>query len=127
MNDGPFRDYSDEKNKKFMKELESSYVPQELVAQGFKDIAVALDDKRKEEYVEPIPEKKFEAFVGGGVSMGGSSNSSQGLAINKDVKIIVDENSEKAKVSIRLHNGEMITQEFNMSHRLSDVYNFVEK
>ena len=108
-----------------MKDLEAGYVPQELVDQGYKDIAVAMDDKRKEDYKEPIPEKKFEAFVGGGSSLG--QQKSEGLSVNKDVKFEVDETKEIAKVSIRLHNGEMITQTFNMTHRVQDVYNFVKK
>lgn len=108
-----------------MKDLEAGYVPQELTKLGYKDIAVAMDDQRKEDYVEPIPEKKFEAFGGSGSSMG--EQKSQGLAINKDVKFDIDETKEVAKVSIRLHNGDMITQSFNMTHTVGDVYNYVKK
>jgi len=108
-----------------MKDLESGFVPQELVKQGYKDIAVAMEDHRKDDYVEPIPEKKFEAFVGSGSSMG--QQKSEGLTINKDVKFEVDETKELAKISFRLHNGEMITQSFNMTHTVGDVYKFVEK
>ncbi len=125
MNDGEFRDFSNEENKKFMKDLESGFVPKELTDKGYKDIGVAMDDRRKEDYVAPIPEKKFEAFGGSGASMG--QQKSEALGINKNVTFQVDESKEIANVSVRLHNGEMVTQKFNMTHSVGDVYKFVEK
>lgn len=123
IDDGLFRDVSIPENKKFMDEVEKGYIPQELVNQGKKELAIALEDKRKEEYKEPIPEKKFQAFVGGGHSMGGSS--SEGLEINKDVQFHVDENAPSTKINIRLHNGETVTQQFNLYHSVGDIFSYV--
>jgi len=124
LNEGKFRDFSDEKNKKFMKQLEDGYVPQELVKQGYKNIAVALDDKKHEDYKEPIVEKKFEAFEGTGSSLG--SQKSQALKINLNAKIKIDESKETANISFRLHNGDIVTQQFNLTQKISDVYKYIE-
>ena len=125
VDDGLLRDSSIPKNKKFMDEVEKGYIPQELVDQGKKELAIALEDKRKEEYKEPIPEKKFQAFVGGGTSMGGSVVTSEGLGINKDVQFHIDPNSPTTKINIRLHTGDSITQEFNLYHSVGDIFAFV--
>lgn len=124
-NDGPFRPFSDEKNKKFITDIEKGYVPQELVNEGYKDIAVAMDDHRKEDYTEPIPEKKFEAFIGSGSTMG--TQKSEGLGVNKEYKFQVDETKETINISVRLHTGEMVSQSFNTTHTVGDVYKYVEK
>jgi UBX domain-containing protein 1 len=123
IDDGLFRDVSIPENKKFMDEVEKGYIPQELVAQGKKELAIALEDKRKEEYKEPVPEKKFQAFVGGGTSMGNIQ--SEGLGINKDVKFHIDPNAPTTKINIRLHTGESITQEFNLFHSVGDIFAYV--
>jgi UBX domain-containing protein 1 len=123
VDDGPFRDISVPENKKFMDEVEKGYIPQELVDQGKTELAIALEDKKKEEYKEPVPEKKFQAFVGGGTSMGGVR--SEGLGINKDVEFFVDKNQPIAKINIRLHTGDTVTQEFNLYHSVGDIFHYV--
>ncbi len=123
IDDGLFRDSSIPENKKFMDEVEKGYIPQELVNQGKKELAIALEDKRGEEYKEPIPEKKFEAFVGGGKSLG--SVQSEGLGINKDAKFEVDKSSPTTIINFRLHTGDSVTQEFNLFHSVNDIMHFV--
>jgi UBX domain-containing protein 1 len=124
IDDGLFRDISIPENKQFMDEVEKGFIPQELVNQGKKKLAIVLEDKRKEEYKEPIPEKKFQAFVGGGHSLGG--HTSEGLGINTDVQFHVDENSSSTKINIRLHNGETVTQQFNLYHSVGDIFAYVD-
>lgn len=46
IDDGTFRNKADPDNKKFMEEVEKGFIPQELVSQGFKDLAIALEDKK---------------------------------------------------------------------------------
>ena len=123
IDDGLFRDSKVPENKKFLDEVEKGFIPQELVDQGKKELAIALEDKRKEDYVEPIPEKKFQAFVGGGTSFGNVQ--SEGLGINKDVQFHVDKSSPSTTINIRLHNGETINQEFNLFHSVGDIFHFV--
>ncbi len=70
-----------------------------------------------------MPEKKFQAFIGGGVTMG--EIKSESLGIFKDVNFSVDRNKPMTKINIRLNNGESITQEFNLSHTVQDIFSFV--
>lgn len=51
---------------------------------------------------------------------------SQGLGINKDVKFNVNPDLPTTKINVRLHNGDTITQEFNLSHTVGDIYGFVQ-
>ncbi len=74
-------------------------------------------------YTEPIPEKKFQAFVGGGISLG--SVKSEGLGVNKDVAFYVDKSQPTTNINFRLYNGETLTQEFNLSHTVGDIFAFV--
>jgi UBX domain-containing protein 1 len=46
IDDGPFRDITEEKNKKFMDEVQKGFIPKELVDQGFKTLGIALEDKK---------------------------------------------------------------------------------
>jgi len=79
----------------------------------------------QEDYVPPKEEKKFNAFAGQGVSL--DSSNSIGLEINKNVTFQVDANLPKTIISFRLHNGESVQQEFNLTHTVHDVKKFVAK
>jgi UBX domain-containing protein 1 len=125
IDDGPFRDKSLPENKKFMEEVEKGYIPDELVQKGYKELGIALEDKKTEDYKEPVVEKKFQAFTGSGQSMGGSQ--SVGLEVNKDIKNTVNNNLPTTRINIRLHTGEMITEEFNTSSTVNDIIAFVQK
>ncbi len=81
--------------------------------------------KSEEEYKPPKEEKKFNAFVGQGTSL--SSTTSVGLEVNKNVAFQVDKNQPTTTISFRLHNGESVQQEFNLTHTVKDVKNFVTK
>lgn len=74
-------------------------------------------------YTEPIPEKKFQAFIGGGTSLG--SVNSEGLGVNKDVVFHVDKTKPFTNINFRLYNGESLTQEFNLTHTIGDIFAFV--
>ncbi len=78
---------------------------------------------RTEVYTEPVPEKKFQAFVGGGTSLG--TVKSEGLGVNKNVTFHVDKNQPTTNINFRLYNGENLTQEFNLTHTISDIFAFV--
>lgn len=123
IDDGEFRDISVPENKKFMDEVEKGFIPQELVAQGKKELAIALEDKRKENYEAPVPEKKFQAFVGGGTSFGGVK--SEGLGVFKDIEFAVNSNTPSTNINIRLFNGDTITQAFNLTHTVGDIFAFL--
>lgn len=57
--------------------------------------------------------------------MNDNESNSVGLSINKDAKFEVDKSKPTTKINIRLHNGDTITQEFNLTHTLIDIRIFV--
>ena len=126
IDDGPFRDIKTEENKKFMSEVEKGYIPQELVNKGMKDLGIALENHKDEEYSEPIPEKKFVAFTGTGQSLSGININN--FKVNENVSNnFFDKNKPSVKINIRLFNGEVVTEEFNLDSNFSLVLDFVRK
>ncbi len=125
MDNGEFRNKSDPANKKFMEEIEKGYIPNELVKKGITDLGIEMDDHRDEDYEPPKEEKKFQAFTGLGKSI--SSVNTEGLHVNKNASSNVDRSKPTCKVNIRLFNGEVVSEDFNLSQTLQDVINFVKK
>ena len=44
-----------------------------------------------------------------------------------DILKQVDKSAEVTKINIRLHNGEIVSQEFNITHTVNDIYLFVQR
>ena len=55
VDEGEFRDYSDEGNKKFMEDMKAGYVPEEIRKKYNRQVGVALEDRRKEDFKKPPP------------------------------------------------------------------------
>ena len=125
LDDGEFRDIKEPNNKKFMDEVEKGYIPNELVKKGYTDLGIELDDNRDKNYEPPKEEKKFQAFTGYGKSV--SSVNTQGLHVNKNATSNVDRTRPTCKVNIRLFNGEVVSEDFNLTQPFQDVTNFVRK
>ena len=125
INDGEFRDIKDPDNKKFMNEVEKGYIPNELVKKGYNDLGIEMEDNRDKDYEPPKEEKKFQAFTGMGKSI--SSVNTEGLHVDKNATSNVDRNKPTCKVNIRLFNGEVASEDFNLTQTLQDVINFVKK
>ena len=125
MDNGEFRNKNEPANKKFMEEIEKGYIPNELVKKGITDLGIEMDDHRDENYEPPKEEKKFQAFTGLGKSI--SSVNTQGLHIDKNASSNVDKTKPTCKVNIRLFNGEVVSEDFNLNQTLQDVINFVKK
>jgi UBX domain-containing protein 1 len=125
LNDGEFRDIKDPINKKFMDEVGKGYIPNELVKKGYNDLGVEMEDNRDRNYEPPKEEKKFQAFTGLGKSI--SSVNTQGLYVDKNATSNVDRSRPTCKVNIRLFNGEVVSEDFNLNQTLQDVINFVKK
>ena len=127
IDDGKFRPLTTPENQKFMDEVNKGYIPNELVRKGYKELGIALNDHKTEDYVEPVPEKKFEAFQGKGQSLGGISVSTQDIKVNTNVKSNLDTSKPSCKITVRLANGQIINGEFNVSQTLRDVFIFVSR
>ena len=125
LDNGEFRNKSEPANKKFMEEIEKGYIPNELVKKGITDLGIEMDDHRDENYEPPKEEKKFQAFTGLGKSI--SSVNTEGLHVNKNATSNVDRSKPTCKVNIRLFNGEVVSEDFNLNQALQDVINFVKK
>jgi UBX domain-containing protein 1 len=125
LNDGEFRDIKDPINKKFMDEVGKGYIPNELVKKGYNDLGVEMEDNRDRNYEPPKEEKKFQAFTGQGKSL--SSVNTQGLYVDKNATSNVDRSRPTCKVNIRLFNGEVVSEDFNLNQTLQDVINLVKK
>ena len=125
LNDGEFRNIKDPINKKFMDDVEKGYIPNELVKKGYTDLGIEMDDNRDKDYEPPKEEKKFQAFTGLGKSI--SSVNTQGLHVDKNASSNVDRTKPTCKVNIRLFNGEVVSEDFNLNQTLQDVINFVRK
>ena len=125
LDNGEFRNKSEPANKKFMEEIEKGYIPNELVKKGITDLGIEMDDHRDENYEPPKEEKKFQAFTGLGKSI--SSVNTEGLHVNKNATSNVDRSKPTCKVNIRLFNGEVVSEDFNLNQTLQDVINFVKK
>lgn len=123
LDDGEFRDKSKPENKKFMDEVKKGYIPQELIKKGLTDLGMEIDDRQNENYEPPKEEKKFQAFTGAGKSI--SHVDTQGLKIDQNVKSTVDRSKPTCKVNIRLFNGQVVSEDFNLTQTLKDVIDFV--
>ena len=79
-----------------------------------------------EEFILPEEDEKgFHAFKGTGTSI--SSVNTKGLRVDKKVISKVDKSKPTCKVNIRLYNGEVINEEFNLNQTLLEVIEFVRK
>ena len=125
IDDGEFRKKDDPANKKFMEEVEKGYIQNELIKKGYTDLGIEMDDQREKNYEPPKEEKKFQAFTGAGKSLG--SVNTQGLHVDKNASANVDRSKPTCKVNIRLFNGEVVSEDFNLTQTLQDVINFVKK
>ena len=122
---GEFRNKNDPANKKFMHDIEKGYIPNELVKEGMTDLGIEVEDHKDEDYEPPKEEKKFQAFTGLGKSI--SSVNTEGLHIDKNVSSNVDKSKPTCKVNIRLYNGEVVSEDFNLNQTLKDIFNFVKR
>ena len=125
LDNGEFRNKNQPENKKFMQEIEKGYIPNELVKKGYTDLGIEMDDHRNENYEPPKEEKKFHAFTGLGKSV--SAVHTEGLHVDKNASSNVDRTKPTCKVNVRLFNGEVASEDFNLTQTLQDVINFVKK
>ena len=86
---------------------------------------VEIDDD--EEYKleeEEKEEKEFKAFSGNGIEI--SDIKIKGLKIDKNYKSQIDRQKPFCKINIRLFNGEIANEDFNINQTLQDIINYVK-
>eukprot|EP00420_Gonyaulax_spinifera_P029364 CAMPEP_0197875822 /NCGR_PEP_ID=MMETSP1439-20131203/4977_1 /TAXON_ID=66791 /ORGANISM="Gonyaulax spinifera, Strain CCMP409" /LENGTH=240 /DNA_ID=CAMNT_0043495059 /DNA_START=82 /DNA_END=804 /DNA_ORIENTATION=- len=127
VNDGPFRPITDPLNKKFMDDMAAGRCPPELQAGKKEDVHVALQDKRGEDYKEP-PAPAYTKFSGEGNTLNAGASSASAAPVSTSAgSIEVDPSKPKTRIQIRFHNGEKKAQEFNETHTVGDLRQFVQQ
>nr|XP_039274578.1 NSFL1 cofactor p47-like [Styela clava] len=131
--DGPLRDYHDPETKEFLGAIGKGEIPQELLrmAQGG-EVNLDMEDHKNEDYK---PEKqKMKAFTGEGHTLGGitpnvvssvTPPSKPAETTSVDPEVIINESSPVTTIRVQLGDGSRVTQKFNHSHQVADVYSFV--
>jgi len=127
IDDGPLRPYKDTENQKFMADLKSGHIPEELRAKHKEGLDVGLEDKRTEEYKEPPPPKYVE-YSGQGTSLGGQAPLSSVPETEHNMKAEppkVDKSKPITRIQVRLHNGKVQEIEVNMDTKVSAIFDYV--
>lgn len=122
LDNGELRNKNDPQNKKLMQEIKKRNIPNELVKNGYIDLGIEMDDHRNENYKPP---KEFHTFTGLGKSI--SAVHTEGLHGDKNASSNDDKTKPTCKVNVRLFNGEVASEDFNLSQTLQDIINFVKK
>ncbi|XP_062858311.1 UBX domain-containing protein 2A isoform X2 [Trichomycterus rosablanca] len=134
VNDEDFRSYSLEENQEFLEAIKRGELPLELEGRAEdEELEVTVEDMKDEMYV---PRKKaFHPFSGRGYRLGSVAPRvmTRSRSIHEDCSapplpsLELDEALPTTSLQIWLADGRRLVQRFNLSHRISDVYGFVEK
>ncbi|CDU19422.1 hypothetical protein, variant 1 [Plasmodium yoelii 17X] len=133
IDEGEFRDFEVEENKKFMENIEAGILPKELQGKDKSIMNVAIKDKSSQIYTKNKSQEEKTLYKGQGVKLGSSNSNLNEEEINKiiasnptDIKEIkIDDNNPITTIQIRLYNGKKIIQKFNYNHTVEDLFQFV--
>ena len=91
----------------------------------YQDNESEKEDEKDEDYEPEDDEKTFKAFTGKGKIV--SIVNTKGLKIDKDYKNKINKEMPYCKINIRLFNGEIANEDFNLTQTLQDIINYVRK
>lgn len=133
VDDGPLRDYGDDKNKEFLDSIHRGQVPLELLRQARGgEVDLQMEDHRGEDFVPP--KVKPKAFTGAGHMLGSpaptvvdapsaaDSEKNESAAKNS---VSINESLPTTNIQIRLGDGSRLVAKFNHSHQVSDIRNYI--
>nr|XP_028578185.1 UBX domain-containing protein 2A isoform X1 [Podarcis muralis] len=131
VNDGELRSYTDVANKRFLDSIKKGELPLELQKICDKEeVDIKVDDKKNEVYALRKP--PFHPFSGQGYRLGSatpriiSKVKSDVEEIEKKKPTVVLNHSEPiTSIQIWLADGTRIVQNFNISHRIWHVRDFI--
>ena len=89
-----------------------------------KDNKKEVEIDSDEEYKPEEEEKEFKPFSGIGKKL--SDIKIKGLKIDKNYKSQIDRQKPFCKIMIRLFNGEIANEDFNITQTLQDIINYVK-
>lgn len=134
IDDGPLMDYESHKN--VLENLEKGYAPTELfnIKRG-EELSVEVSHRMSENYIPPP--KKLKPFEGVGQKLGSfvpgvdvnsyaQQQSSKKKEPETNSKVEVDKSQPVTTLQIRLSNGSREMVDFNYTHTVGDVMNYIK-
>ncbi|XP_055837319.1 NSFL1 cofactor p47 [Episyrphus balteatus] len=138
INDGELRLYDDPENKEFLETVMRGEIPSELIEMGSM-VSVDVEDHRQEDFKRKV--KKVQTFKGSGQTLGspapnvvetnavdapedGSSNEDNESKAKEQLNVKTGE--PVTQLQIRLADGSRITSQFNLTHTVGDIRQFIE-
>lgn len=125
---GPLRDPKLPENRKFLESVRAGHVPEELHEIG-EDVDVALVDEHDKPY-PPQPKRPAPTFTGEGMVLGASAPAPASVleaaaAPLPAGEVTCDPSQPATRIQFRLADGTRLVGNFNLSHTLAQVYQFV--
>ncbi|KAM6915616.1 UBX domain-containing protein 2A isoform 1-T1 [Xenentodon cancila] len=134
VNDGDFRSYSIPKNQDFLDAIKRGELPAEWESRAEEDeLEIIVEDLTEENYV---PKKKvFHPFSGQGYRLGSVAPRvvARSPSVHEDgdsppiPMVTLDHALPVTSLQIWLADGRRLVQRFNLSHRITDVQDFVAR
>lgn len=137
VDDGHLYRYDDPANKDYLEAINNGRAPLSLLNVEYGQAVDVSVEKRTDDAYSPPP-KVYKPFEGSGHRLGSeapptenvSTSSTPGPSSREDnasAAVAIDESSPTTSLQIRLAAGGRLVSQFNTSHTLSDVYDFVER
>lgn len=133
VNDQEFRSYSVQENQDFLEAIKRGELPTELESRAEEEeLEINVEDLTEEAYV---PRKKaFHPFSGRGYRLGSVAPRVlvRSPSVHEDGSppvpmVTLDHTLPVTSLQIWLADGRRLVQRFNLSHRISDVHDFVRR
>lgn len=131
VNDGPLRPLSDPKNKKFLDDIQSGQLPQELKKEDPNEtVELAVQDKRPAKYEKPssssinaAPTSLTNPIKPGQADL--TQGSTAGPTATGAGEVNIDRSKPVTTIMIRFGDGRRQTQEFNEDAIVNELFEFV--
>ncbi|XP_047243857.1 UBX domain-containing protein 2A isoform X1 [Girardinichthys multiradiatus] len=134
INDGDFRGYSMPENQDFLDAIKRGELPAEWESRAEEEeLEISVEDMTEENYV--LKKKAFHPFSGRGYRLGSVAPRvvARSPSVHDDGEsppipmVTLDHSLPVTSLQIWLADGRRLVQRFNLSHRISDVQDFVAR
>lgn len=135
VSDGPLRSYEDAKNKEFLASIQRGELPRELINQAEGgEVHLDMQDHREEEFVPP---KEPYKLYNEGYKLGASASpapkivsnaSANDKATNEETakkNMSLDSSKPTTQIQVRLSDGSRIIVKANLTHKISQLKEYL--